>query len=210
MISSRYLLKLICAVLAVIVSTAYIHIGTGGVFAAEGQDTNAQEAAAAETEIFVVFEEDKSDEKTVDAALDALSEEVDVESAEEVVESVADNGAGMLITVTEGEDRNEAIEALNQTDGVAYAQPNFKYRMMETAGPMSVEVNDAYRNEQYYLNRWDPSFKTSCGAGISDAWELLGGISTGGTGKETVIAVLDSGCQITHHDLAANIDTEHA
>lgn len=195
---SRNIRIILCAVLAVIVSTAYMHIGTAEAFAAE------HESASAEAEIFVVFEEEQ-DEDAVDAAVDALMDEVTVESAEEVVDAVADEGAGVLITVSDSEERDAAIDALNETEGVAYAQPNFRYRMMGTP-----DVNDEYRDAQYYLDTWDPSFAAECGADVADAWELLGGVSAGGAEDPIVIAVLDSGCQISHHDLSANIDAGHA
>ncbi len=201
MTHKKVLLTIMYAVLTILVGTAYMHVKTDPVFA---------ETTSSETEIFVVFEDQQNSEEAVDLALDALADDVDVESAEEVVDAVADDGAGILITVTDGANLGEAIDALNDTEGVAYAQPNYHYQMMEKAQESSVSVNDAYRKDQYYLDPWNPSFETNCGAGVTNAWELLGGINTGGTGNEVVIAVLDSGCQTTHHDLAANIDTTYA
>ena len=202
MINKIFLAKM-CAVLTVFVGTAYMHIGTTISFAEN------QEPTAAETEIFVVFEEKQDREDDIDAVLDTLMDEVSIESAEEVVEAVADEGAGVLITVADSEDREAAIETLNETEGVAYAQPNFRYKMMGTA-QKSVDVNDEYRDAQYYLDDWDPSFASECGADVANAWELLGGINEGGTEGTVTIAVLDSGCQVTHHDLSANLDIEHA
>lgn len=195
---SRIIRIILYTVLTVIVSTAYTHIGTAQVFAAEHKSTGA------ETEIFVVFEEEQ-DEEAVDAAVDTLMDEVSVESAEEVVDAVADEGVGVLITVSDGEDRDAAIDTLNETEGVAYAQPNYRYKMMD-----SPDVNDEYRDAQYYLNTWDSSFVSKCGANVAGAWDLLGGVSENRADDPVVIAVLDSGCQITHHDLSANIDAEHA
>ena len=196
--------QIICAVLAFIAGTAYMHIGTNSAFAA--QDA----AATSETELFIVLEESLKNSADVDAAIGDLMEETAVESAEEVVDTVADDGTGILATIPKGEDAGDVIETLNGMEGVAYAQPNFRYRMMDTAGEGQLDTNDEYRDAQYYLDGWDPTFQKSCGANVAEAWKLLGGINEENTENEPVIAVLDSGCQTTHHDLADNIDTDHA
>ena len=89
MTHKKVLLTIMYAVLTILVGTAYMHVKTDSVFA---------ETTSSETEIFVVFEDQQNSEEAVDLALDALADDVDVESAEEVVDAVADDGAGILIT----------------------------------------------------------------------------------------------------------------
>ena len=196
--------QIICAVLTFIVGTAYMHIGAATAFAEQ------ENPAASETELFVVLEEDGEESAVIDAAIDNLMEETAVESAEEVVDTVADDGAGILVTIPEGEDAVDVLESLNGMDGIAYAQPNFRYRMMDAGSEAQPDTNDEYRDAQYYLDGWDPTFQGNCGANVAEAWKLLGGIDEENTKDEPVIAVLDSGCQTTHKDLSANIDAGHA
>ena len=190
------------AVLAFIAGTAYLYNSDNTAFALD--DTKA---SPGEGEIFVVLEEGE-ETNSLEETMGTL-DEVPMESAEEVVESVAEDGAGVLLQIGEDADMDAALEALNQTEGIAYAQPNFRYKMMETEGAETT-VNDALRDYQYSLGSWDPAFQRSCGVNVAKAWKMMGGLADRDEKGSAVIAVLDSGCQITHEDLAENVDAEHA
>lgn len=160
-------------------------------------------------ELLVVFEESAAQDadEAAEAAQTIAEDTVSIEQAEPVADHVADDGACVLVTLDNGEDMEEAMDALGKEDGIAYVQPNFQYRMLETSA-----VNDPYCDLQYALDSWDETFRSSCGANVKTAWELMGGAgaSESGEDRHVTIAVIDSGCQTTHEDLRAAIDAEHA
>ena len=165
-------------------------------------------------EIIVVCNPD-ADAESLQELDELLEEEYAVEEVEPLAEAVGEDGAGMLLRMENKSDVVEAVGKMNQQDAVAYAQPNFRYQMMDSTEDSTEagEHSDPYREYQYYLNAWDNNFQTSCGANVAGAWGLMGGIAEGGnssTREPVTIAVLDSGCQIQHEDLRDNIDAEHA
>ena len=113
-----------------------------------------------------------------------------------------------LIELPAGRDRAEAIEALEADPGVAYAEPDI-VRQTQVTSP-----NDTfYRSPNSYLwglNNTGQSFTAGSTSytGTPDAdidapeaWDL----SRGSAG--VTVAVIDSGIQLNHPDLAANIWT---
>ncbi len=79
----------------------------------------------------------------------------------------------------------ELIEELEKVDAVKYAEPNYKVNL--SAAP----------NDKYYDKQW--SLKPAPGIEIDKAWAK-------GTGSsDNVIAVIDSGVDITHPDIENNL-----
>ncbi|HEY7456313.1 MAG TPA: S8 family serine peptidase [Solirubrobacterales bacterium] len=85
-----------------------------------------------------------------------------------------------------------AIDRLERQPGVAYAQPNYRYTAQAVLPP-----EDTFFDELWGLS--DPKTPDP-GVGVLDAWE-----TTKGGGQ--VIAVLDTGVDLTHPDIAGNLWT---
>lgn len=131
-----------------------------------------------------------------------------------------------LVELDEGETVESALEDARDDHMVTAAQPNYRYRLLETSpsadegegentaetsglasSALSTEAtasstsSSSLSSLQYYLDAWDPSFTSDCGANVRAAWELVQ------TQHTVTVAMLDTGVQTTHKDLADNIDT---
>jgi len=84
-----------------------------------------------------------------------------------------------------------AIERLEEQPGVDYAQPNYRYTAQAVLPP-----DDTFFGEELW-GLSDPATPDP-GVGVLDAWE-----TTKGSGE--VIAVLDTGVDLTHPDIAGNL-----
>jgi subtilisin family serine protease len=134
-------------------------------------------------EVIVVFKEDVGapEAEAAIGAVDAVgSETLDTPDAaiSELVELPPD------VSVI------EAISELRSNPDVDYVQPNYIYTLLGA-------LNDPYYNGSYD-NRWHLDKINA-----DEAWARL---SVPG-GKAVRVAVLDTAAQITHEDLAGNIDT---
>jgi hypothetical protein len=87
------------------------------------------------------------------------------------------------IKILPGEDLNNILDRYNADKKVEYAEPNYLYHQS------SVTPNDPYYGNQWYLQKIKAPV----------AWETVN------QSPSITIAIIDSGIQITHPDLAANI-----
>ena len=120
-------------------------------------------------------------------------------------------GRTALVRLQRGASVDEAIATLESDPAVAYAEPNLvRY-------PLVPPPNDPSFTDQWgLLNTGQPhvvsgSSTTSTGTTgadmkVTQAWDITQG-SSGDPDDETVIAILDSGVDVTHPDLAANMWT---
>lgn len=87
-----------------------------------------------------------------------------------------------------------AIRRLENQLGVDYAQPNYRYEALAL-------TEDTFSEELWGLD--DPVMPNP-GVSVGGAWKRLGDLSKG-KGDGQVIAVLDTGVDLTHPDLAGNL-----
>ena len=91
--------------------------------------------------------------------------------------AVAETPAGVSV--------EQAVAEVSSLEGVAYAQPNYVYRAVESTS--AVDLNDWYFTKGYLTNLELSS--------VRNAWELAQ------TNGKVAVAVLDTGCRISHEDL---------
>jgi subtilisin family serine protease len=114
----------------------------------------------------------------------------------------ADHGIDrtFVVKLLPGHDVNSAIAALEASGDVEYAERNLRVKL---AG---VQPNDPEFRWQWALLNWGypiDGFLPTPGADIhvQDAWAITTG------SPSVIVAVTDTGCDITHPDLAGNIYT---
>lgn len=172
-------------------------------------DVGDTEGIADVSEVLVVLEEDvPSDAPARTFESDSEFEKLEA-SGFEVVEELGpapDFESDILVVETpEDLSREEAIELLLDTPGVAYAQPNYFYDLLEGEEEegFAAEIpapNDPGIPSQYYLYPRDGAQR---GATVTDAWSLSR------TDNTVSIAILDTGIYVDHEDLVDNIDHDN-
>ena len=129
-------------------------------------------------------------------------------TAEEGLQIIAELGSDPddmpLLVSTEGQAVATVVAELNADPAVDYAEPNYVVRLTEEptggelavlppdTGATAVSVNDPRSGEQYSLDRMQ----------VRSAW----GLSPGGA---SIVAVLDTGVQFDHPDLAGRLLEGH-
>lgn len=112
------------------------------------------------------------------------------------IDQVTKGLSRISIPVTENVDL--AIAQFAKSNNVVYAQPNFKYKVCATTTP--VMPNDArFGLHQWALNNTGQSGLAGADISAPEGW----GYTTGDA--NVVVAILDTGVQYTHPDLAANM-----
>ena len=104
------------------------------------------------------------------------------------------------IANAESEDAlQEVMSSLNEEDAVTYVQPNYTYELNEGEDtpedgntPENTYQEDPYYGQQYFHKMMN----------TEAAWELL---KEKGVSQPAIVAVLDSGVDADHADLAANL-----
>ncbi len=90
-----------------------------------------------------------------------------------------------------------AVRRLERQPGVAYAQPNFRYEAAAVEPP-----DDTFFDEEKLWGLFDPALPNP-GVSVLEAWEDGAWESKKGAGQ--VIAILDTGVDLTHPDLKGNL-----
>ena len=105
-----------------------------------------------------------------------------------------------LVKVTDGSRVEDVIRQLEEDPNVLYAQPNYLYY------PRAINVNDPWFEELWGLHNTGQKVGDTYGVvdidmDVPEAWDMTTG------DPEIVVAVIDTGVDINHPDLAANIWT---
>lgn len=141
--------------------------------------------------------EDKPEEITTVDGLPCKADEVlvkysETESPADIACSLSSVGSTVekslpeeivIADVPDGETIESFIEELEDTPGVEHVQPNYVYRFCATT------INDPLSTNQWYLEK----------IGVYDAWDTTMGST------DIKIAVLDTGADLDHEDLASQI-----
>jgi subtilisin family serine protease len=103
-------------------------------------------------------------------------------------------------TLPKETDLDTALAAFASVPEVEYVEPNYEWRLAYEIPPVIEGLPDA-STDPAYDEQW---FHTN--AGIAKAWDYLNhnGVYPGGT-QDVVVAVIDSGVDYHHEDLAANM-----
>ncbi len=123
----------------------------------------------------------KFKDSVADSTVETVLESVDSEVQEEVT---VDNL--VVSAVPENETVEDFIETVEDLPSVEYAEPNYIYTM-------DAITNDPGLSQQYYLTN----------IGIYDAWDVSMGSAN------VKVAILDSGIDTDHPDLAGTIYAQH-
>jgi uncharacterized repeat protein (TIGR02543 family) len=163
------------------------------VYAAEKKESAIQ-GAYTEDEILVVFEEDVTKRDAEKIVAEQNGEELTV------VDTPADEVTG-VVELPKEQTVQEAVEEYEEDPDVAYAQPNYKYSLIDgesakqTAQQQAAAVdylNDMERGMLWHLDMIQ----------APDAWELLRQIER----TRIKVAVLDTGVDLGHEDLQDSLN----
>ena len=157
---------------------------------------------------------------TQDNAIDALFQEIGVDSVEQLMPRTGHKNVGRKMRAYNGSmievkdlsklyrvtlrpenapQMYDAIERLKVNDEVEFAEPNYLVYTMSLPYDTIIPTQDAfiYSREPLYSQQWGPA-----AIGLPQLWNKPKKSS-----KRPVIAILDTGVDIDHPDLAANIWT---
>lgn len=98
--------------------------------------------------------------------------------------------------VQQESEETEVVDAIEVTDPAEESSEVIEELAKEIA---DVKTNDAYYSYEWWLKDWDPD-NGKYGHNVADAWNYAK------SNKKVSVAVLDTGCNIDHTDLKANID----
>ncbi|MCD7981678.1 MAG: S8 family serine peptidase, partial [Clostridiales bacterium] len=145
--------------------------------------SSGTDAPYVEGEILITYQDDVS-ETQVEDAVEAQDGEIVEEVADLDEETVA------LVSISEDMTVSEAVESYQSDPAIAYAEPNY---ILEIYDDEETEDSESTDN-QWYLDY----------VYAQEAWESLSGVS----GEAVRVAVIDTGADLTHEDLANVINTE--
>ncbi|MGN0301578.1 MAG: S8 family serine peptidase [Anaerotardibacter sp.] len=122
-------------------------------------------------------------------------EEIGVLNQEEVETKSLTDGSVTVVKVSDDASLKEVASEIESLPEVAYVQPNFEYDLLttEVSDPFAQGSGDAASN-QYYLSS----------IGAYKAWDYAK------ANNNVTVAVLDTGVNLKHPDLATNIDIQNA
>lgn len=192
----RYRVLAVVTATCLLFSISFAGLEGTSVYGAEKQ---SQEISGdyAEDQIIVVFEDDVNKKEAAKI--------VDKKDGEDltVLDTPQDEITG-VVELPKEQTVEEAVKTYEKDSGVAYAQPNYRYSLIDDeASPgddrsasktkaATASLNDTDAEKLWHLNTIQ----------AEEAWELLDGVSH----QKTRVAVLDTGVDTSHPDLQANLN----
>ena len=176
-----------------VVSVCSVGLEGTAVFGAEKQSQEIR-GDYAEDQIIVVFEDDVNKKEAAKI--------VDKKDGEDL--TLLDTPQDEITAVVElpkAQTVEEAVKTYEKDSEVAYAQPNYRYSLIEdeeSAQPTAktnaatASLNDTYAKDLWHLDTIQ----------AEGAWELL----NGALHQKTRVAVLDTGVDTSHSDLQENLN----
>lgn len=180
-------------ILCMVVSVCSVGLEGTAVFGAEKQSQEIR-GDYAEDQIIVVFEDDVNKKEAAKI--------VDKKDGEDL--TLLDTPQDEITAVVElpkAQTVEEAVKTYEKDSEVAYAQPNYRYSLIEdeeSAQPTAktnaatAALNDTYAKDLWHLDTIQ----------AEGAWELL----NGALHQKTRVAVLDTGVDTSHSDLQENLN----
>lgn len=163
------------------------------VYAAEKQEAAIQEEYA-EDEILVIFEEDVTEKDAEKVVEEQEGEDLTV------VDTPAEEVTG-VVELPKEQSVQEAIEEYEEDPNVAYAQPNYKYSLIDGESTEQTVQQQAeavdYLNDTEKAQMWHLDMIQA-----PDAWDLLRQISR----TRVKVAVLDTGVDLGQEDLQDSLN----
>ena len=173
-----------------------------GTLAAGGSES-ADDEAYVPGEILVTFNDDLSAKEQGKVALRIQGVDEESPFADGALQpSLEDESAITVVKLADGAGVEEAVEAAMATPGVEAAQPNYRYQLLDATPVENPLTNDpalAYYDPKADENAWHLQ-----AINIEGAWNK---VKTQGA---VTVAVLDTGCDISHEDLKSNVLREYA
>ncbi len=141
--------------------------------------------------MIVVFEEG-----TAVSEIESVVEEADLSAEAELItegSSLPSDAPAASVTITEEGSFEEAAAEIAASPEVAYVQPNYIYELLgDHIDTGTSEMNSTYNN-------WHLAAMS-----VPAAWEYSR------TDQAVTVAVVDTGCDLLHEDLIANLDLANA
>lgn len=155
-----------------------------------------------ENEIIVVYDDAGASEKKSDKiqkkAEDALSD-INIKVTDEIAEAGDEQGTIVTAQIPEEMSVNEAVKEAIKDENVSYAQPNYKYELMDEVAPEEVvetETKGGLTNDLYVRSGY---------AYYLDHTKTLDAWGAARTNHAVTVAIFDSGCRLSHEDLKSNV-----
>ncbi|MCQ4637942.1 S8 family serine peptidase [Anaerovorax odorimutans] len=186
----------ILVILCLLVSVSFAGLEGTAVYGAEKQ-SEAISGDYAEDQLIVVFEDDVSKKEAAKI--------VDKKDGEDltVLETPQDEVTA-VVELPKAQSVEEAVTAYEKDSNVAYAQPNYRYSLIDEEEPATksgsaartkaatADLNDPGASKLWHLDK----------IGVEEAWNLLDGVNH----QKTRVAVLDTGVDTNHPDLQMNLN----
>jgi len=149
-------------------------------------------------EIILKFEEDapvhfsKSFEQSLITNIDSinvLNQKYNILSSEKLYkeDTTAHLSKTYKIKIQNNADIKRAIKEYNNDPNIEYAEPNYIYSLQ------------LIPNDDYFFNQWALNQNNDCDIDAPEAWDIAQG------NENIIVAVIDTGIDLNHPDLKANI-----
>lgn len=174
---------------AILIATLLCNIGEFTVYGAQPAGGSDAAPDYAPGEVLVVLENGGAAMLAAEGAEEEIADQLEGEDGE------------MQFAVVELSDEvsvEEAVEYYSQLPGVAYAQPNYIYELDDLTDGGTLEQETT--NDPQYGNQWYLDYLN-----MEKAWQYMESVPR----SRVRVAIIDTGVDLTHPDLTANVNPEY-